>query len=51
MLILSFTYIIYSYCYILISGNNTLKQNTIHPYMVDYVYVILYNAAKQMFRH
>jgi hypothetical protein len=35
----------------LLCGNNALKKNIIHLSMVHYVYVLLYNAEKYMFRY
>jgi hypothetical protein len=32
--------------YALLCGNNALKQKTVHSFMVFYVHVLLYNAAK-----
>jgi hypothetical protein len=32
-----------------LSGNNALKQKTVHSSMTYYVDVFLYDAAKQMF--
>jgi hypothetical protein len=35
--------------YTLLCGNNALEQKTVHSSMACYVYVLVYNAAKQMF--
>jgi hypothetical protein len=35
--------------YMLLCGNNALKQKADHSSMAYYVHVLLYNAAKQMF--
>jgi hypothetical protein len=35
--------------YMLLYGNNALKQKTVHSSMAYYVHVLLYKAAKQMF--
>jgi hypothetical protein len=35
--------------YMLLCGNNALKQKTVHPSVAYYVNVLLYDAAKQMF--
>jgi hypothetical protein len=32
--------------YSLLCGNNALKQKTVHLFMIFYVHVLLYNAAK-----
>jgi hypothetical protein len=34
--------------YLLLCENNTLKQMTAHSCMADYVYALLYNAAKHV---
>lgn len=34
--------------YVLLCGNNALKQKTIYSLMACYVHVLLYNAAKQI---
>jgi hypothetical protein len=33
--------------YMLLCGNNALKQKTVHSSMTYYVHVLLYNIAKQ----
>lgn len=34
--------------YVLLCGNNALKQKTIYSFMACCVHVLLYNAAKQI---
>jgi hypothetical protein len=50
MMIIRFCYTLLNFkFYMLIHGNNALKQKTVHSSMERYVRARLYNAAKQMF--
>jgi hypothetical protein len=37
--------------YMLLCGNNALKQKAVHSSVAYYVHILLYHAAKQMFHY